>query len=176
VDRTQTSTQDPAQDARGWKHGQGRKWGNATRRRFQRLHAELEHSPRTFYGGASAVLQRYRVRYPDVDIRLDWFNESSLAYTCHDVTARKHRTSKKDFVPMVYFIRQVREDADTSRASIDILNEAIAIPKAFVNYFVLAKWNLADERPHVLIERGKQLRTIKSADFRINPNSKHRLE
>lgn len=354
VNWTQAEAPDPAHDARGWQKGQGRKWGDTTRRRICRLHAELERSPRAFYSGASAIQQRYRSRYPEaeapplrtigrflteaglskgpkqrvkgasrylcypehtvyetlgrrvleadfigqkyltgrtaplhfigfslkkapklryfqrveaqtttailaacdhffrtfeypdvmkvdnaqatigtgsgkrspsrfmafllkrkilpvfavprqpfsqasiegnnsvfsrkfwnshrfsslrqVDTRLGWFNQSSLTYTGYDVSTRKRRVMTKDFVPRVYFIRQVREDADTGKAWIDVLNEVIPIPRTYIHYFVLAEWNLRDERLHVLFEQDQQVRIIKSIDFEINPHSKYRLD
>lgn len=354
VSWTQARAQDPAQDARGWQKGQGRKWDETTRRRIRRLHAELKRSPRAFYSGASAIQQRYRTRYPEaeapplrtigrilteeglskspkqrvkgasrylcypehtvyetlgrrvlevdfigqkylagrsapvhfigfsfkqapklryfqrveaqttaallaaceqffrtfeypdvmkvdnaqaaigtgsgrrslsrfmvfvlkrkilpvftvprkpfsqasiegnnsvfsrkfwnshrfsslrqVDTRLGWFNESSLAYTGYDASKRKRRRSKQGFVPKVYFIRQVRENPDTGKAWIDVLNETILVPKTYINYFVLAEWNLMEEQLHVLFEKDKQVRTIKSVDFEINPHSKYRLD
>jgi len=77
-------------------------------------------------------------------------------------------------VPRVYFIRQVREDAK-GRGYIDVVNEPIPIRKSYINYFVLAEWTLVDEKLNVLFEKDKQTKTIQSIDFKINPNSKYRL-
>ena len=109
-----------------------------------------------------------------LDTRLGWFNQSSLEYTGYDPSTHKRRASKKDFVPRVYFIRQVREDAK-GRGYIDVVNEPIPIRKSYINYFVLAEWTLVDEKLNVLFEKDKQTKTIQSIDFKINPNSKYRL-
>ncbi len=353
VNWTQSMGQDPALDARGWPKGRGRKWDETTRKRIQRLHAELERSPRAFYSGASAIQQRYRVRYPaspvpplrtigrilseaglsrspkqrvkgasrylcypeytvyetlgrrvleadfigqkylagrsapvhfigfsfkkapklryfqrvetqttdaimeacehffktfeypdvvkvdnaqatigtgsgrrclsrfmvfllkrkilpvfaiprkpfsqasiegnnsvfsrkfwnshrftsvrQVDTRLTWFNESSLTYTGYDTAKRTRRASKKDFVPKVYFIRQVREDETTGKGTIDVLNETVCLAKTYINYFVLAEWNLVEQQLHIWFEKNQQPRVIKSIKFAINPNSRYRL-
>ena len=45
----------------------------------------------------------------------------------------------------------------------------------YINYYVLAEWNLVDEKLNVLFEKDEQTRTIKSVDFKINPNSKYRV-
>ncbi|MDX1461285.1 MAG: hypothetical protein R3348_09545 [Xanthomonadales bacterium] len=353
VSWTQSRQQDPAQDARGWPKGQGRKWTATTRQRVCRLHAELERSPRAFYSGATAIQQRYRICYPDselpplrtigrilteeglsrspkrrvrgasrylcypehtvyetlgarvleadfigqkylagrraplhflgfsfkkapklryferveaqtaevlmaacerffktfefpdvmkvdngqasigsgsakrclsrfmlfllkrrilpvfavpkkpfsqasiegnnsvfarkfwnsqrfrslrdVDIRLAWFNDASLAYTGYDPTTRKRRASKRDFVPRVYFIRQVHQDPDTGKGMIDVLNEPVPLGKTYINYFVLAEWNLLEQQLHVWFENDQQPMLIKSMSFKNNPNSKYRL-
>lgn len=109
-----------------------------------------------------------------VDTRLAWFNESSLEYTGYDRTRKKRRASKKGFVPKVYFIRQVHED-DTGRGYISLMNEDIPIRKSYINYFVLAEWNLQEEELNVLFEKEQQAKVIKSLGFRINPNSKYRV-
>jgi hypothetical protein len=110
-----------------------------------------------------------------VDRRLAWFNDASLAYTGYDATKRKRRASKKDFVPRVYFIRQAREDELTGKGMIDVLNETVWLPKTYINYFVLAEWNLVEQQLHVWFEKDEQPRLIKSIGFELNPNSKHRL-
>lgn len=109
-----------------------------------------------------------------IDARLRWFNQSSLEYTGYDMGKRKRRGSKKNFTPKVYFIRQVRED-ENNQGFIDVLNERIPIRKTYINYFVLAEWDLIEQRLNVLFEKDKQYRVIKSIDFELNPNSKYRL-
>jgi len=77
-----------------------------------------------------------------IDIRLHWFNQPSLAYTGYDTTKRKRCGSKKDFIPKIYFIKQVREEEETDRRMIDVLNEETIIRKNYINYFVLIGLNL----------------------------------
>lgn len=109
-----------------------------------------------------------------LDTHLGWFNQSSLEYTGYDTSKRTRRASKKNFIPKVYFIRQVRED-DNGRGYIDVVNERIPIRKNYINYFVLAEWNLVEQKLNVLFEKDEQTKTIKLIDFKINPNSKYRL-
>jgi transposase len=111
-----------------------------------------------------------------VDTRLQWFNDSSLAYTGYDTTKRRRRSSKKTFVPKVYFIRQVRQDEYTGRGYIDVLNETVPIRKNYINYFVLAQWNLNDEQLRVYFEKDQSAKVIKTIDFTLNPNSKYQLK
>jgi len=110
-----------------------------------------------------------------VDTRLQWFNQSSLAYTGYDTTKRKRRGSKKGFIPKVYFIRQVQEDVQTGKGYIDVLNERVAIRKNYINYFVLAEWNLNNEKLCVHFEKDQSTKVIKTIDFKLNPNSKYRI-
>ncbi|GMR06689.1 MAG: hypothetical protein BMS9Abin25_1307 [Gammaproteobacteria bacterium] len=110
-----------------------------------------------------------------MDTRLQWFNQSSLAYTGYDTTKRTRRGSKKDFIPKVYFIRQVQEHVQTGKGCIDVLNERIAIRKNHINYFVLAEWNLNNEKLCVHFEKDQSTKVIKTIDFKLNPNSKYRI-
>lgn len=110
-----------------------------------------------------------------VDTRLQWFNDSSLAYTGYDTSKRRRRGSKKNFVPRVYFIRQVRQEEQTGKGYIDVLNEKISIRNIYINYFVLAEWSLKDERLQVYFEKEQTTKVIKTVDFKLNPNSKYRI-
>lgn len=110
-----------------------------------------------------------------VDIGLQWFNDASLAYTGYDANKRKRRASKKNFVPKVYFLRQVQEDDFTGKGYISVMNEILLIRKSYINYFVLAEWNLQEEKLLVHFEKDKKTKVIKSIDFKLNPNSKYRL-
>ena len=87
-----------------------------------------------------------------LDRRLEWFNASSQRYTGYEPPPRAAR--RKAFSPRVYFIRQVRETPDRpGSAAIDVLNEKIALPVSYANYFVLAEWNLRTERLTVFFEK-----------------------
>ena len=109
----------------------------------------------------------------DVDRRLEWFNASSQRYTGYE--APPPHPAPIDFVPKVYFLRQVREAPDApATAGIDVLNEWIALPASYVNYFVLAEWNLHTERITILFEQDSVAKPIKSRKFTINPNSRYR--
>jgi len=56
-----------------------------------------------------------------------------------------------------------------------VLNEAVALPRAYINYFVLADWNLTTEVLTVYLEHDHQLEEIKKSPFPINPLSKTKL-
>lgn len=110
----------------------------------------------------------------DVDRRLEWFNASSQRYTGYE--APPPRPAPTGFVPKVYFLRQVREAPDdAATAGIDVLNEWITLPGSYVNYFVLAEWNLHTERVTILFENDSVAKPIKSKQFPVNPNSRYRL-
>ena len=110
-----------------------------------------------------------------VDTHLQWFNQPSLAYTGYDTTKRKQPGSKKDFIPKVYFIRQVQEDVQTGKGYIDVLNERVAIRKNYINYFVLGEWNLNNEKLCVHFEKDQSTKVIETIDFKLNLNSKYRI-
>jgi len=111
----------------------------------------------------------------DVDRQLAWFNESSLLYTGYQAPAAK-RKSRKTFEPTIHFLRQVREDAESGRTTINVLNEQIDLPQAYTNYFVLATWHLPQETVSVYLEKDKTLEQIASHKLAINPRSRKRLE
>ncbi|MBN2880905.1 hypothetical protein JXM83_02525 [Candidatus Woesearchaeota archaeon] len=108
----------------------------------------------------------------EVDEKLEWFNLSSQRYTGYQPPKIKSRI-KKDFIPKIYFIRQVKEDKEqTGKAFIDILNEKVFLPKSYINYFVLAEWNLKEERLYIYFEKEQESKMIKKLSFKINPRSK----
>lgn len=111
----------------------------------------------------------------DVDKKLAWFNAASQRYLHYQPPATQ--TTKKDFIPRVYFIRQVKEDQERSgRAYIDVLNEEIRLSKSLINYFVLAEWNLKREELAIWLEKDKQPSLIKRLPFKINPRSQKLLK
>ncbi len=111
----------------------------------------------------------------DVDRQLAWFNESSLLYTGYQAPAAK-RKNKKTFEPTIHFLRQVREDPDSGRTTINVLNEQIDLPASYTNYFVLATWDLVKEIVSVHLERDKTLEQIGSHKLAINAPSRRRLK
>jgi len=106
----------------------------------------------------------------DVKVQLEWFNKASLKYLEYEKP--KHKIENNNFIPRVYFLRQVRENETTGKGYIDVLNESINIRKSYINFFVLAEWNLIEEKLYVHFEREKQLKTIKILSFNINERSK----
>jgi len=110
----------------------------------------------------------------ELDTSLVAFNKASLRYTGYRPPA-KEADSQQPFVPRVYFIRQVRETAERKDGFIDVLNEKVFLPKSYINYFVLAEWNLSTELLSIYLENDKQLEEIKNSPFPINPRSKRKL-
>ncbi len=107
----------------------------------------------------------------DVDMQLDWFNKSSESYTGYAQPTKTKRAPKKDyFVPRVYFIRQVVDQ--NGKGCIDVLNEKITLPTTYINYFVLAEWNLPKQQLVVYFEKDLTPTPIKRVNFLVNPNSK----
>ena len=111
----------------------------------------------------------------DLDASLVAFNRASLRYTGYRPPA-KQAESQQPFVPRVYFIRQVRQTPEDTEGFIDVLNESVCLPKSYINYFVLAEWNLNTELLRVYMENDKQLEEIKNSPFPINPSSKRKLK
>lgn len=110
-----------------------------------------------------------------LDCRLEWFNASSQRYAGY--AAPPPPRAPEPFVPTVYFIRQVREHPDRPATGyIDVVNEPIALPQSYVNYFVLAEWNLQTERLRIWFEQDSTPKRIKSVKFKLNPNSRYRLK
>lgn len=109
----------------------------------------------------------------DVDRRLNWFNECSLNYTAYTPPAVAS-VPPQPFVPRIYFMRQVREHPECpEQGCIDVLNELVDLPADYIQYFVLAEWNLRTERLHVHLERDSHAKRIKSQSFKLNPNSRY---
>jgi transposase len=111
----------------------------------------------------------------DVDHQLGWFNESSLRYTGYKQP--DYFKERKDFTPRVYFLRQVREsDSSPGEGSIDVLNEEILLPPPYINFFVIAEWNLSTETLTVSLEQDESLKKIKELDFTINKTTRQKLK
>jgi transposase len=106
----------------------------------------------------------------DIDRQLAWLNQAVMKY--HEYTPPPTRKRSNTFVPRVLFLRQVREHPEDPRMGyIDVLNECLCIPESFINYFVIAEWNLRTETIVVSLERDKKLQTIFDQSFQINsPN------
>ena len=101
----------------------------------------------------------------EVDTKLQWFNDASLRYTSYQRPLTAEST-KKEFVPKVFFIRQVKE-GNSSEGIISVLHEDISVPESYINYFVLAEWNLANEQLTVSIEKDQKSEVIQTIPFRI---------
>jgi len=110
-----------------------------------------------------------------VDEELEWFNDASLEYSQYwedKKTGPKDKPSLRGFKPCIYFIRQVQDSAVSEDGQIDVLNESIQMPEEYINYFVLAHWDLSAEQLTVSIEKEQKLHNIKRVKFRINSDYK----
>lgn len=109
----------------------------------------------------------------NVDDRLEVFNEASRRYLGYEPPDQQDET-EKNFEPIAYFTRQVREQDETQKGTITVLNETIELPEAYINYFVLAEWNLNDEDLLIRFEQNKESQVIDRLDFPINERSKEK--
>lgn len=113
--------------------------------------------------------RRSFVSTADIDEQLDWFNTASETYTGYS-RPQAPAAKKKNFIPKVYFIRQVAET--DGKAFINVLNEKISLPLSYTNYFVLAEWNLREQTLVIYFEKDLKPKPIKKMKFMVNPNSK----
>lgn len=110
----------------------------------------------------------------EVDEKLEWFNLSSEKYLQYQSPKTKSKT-KKNFLPKIYFIRQAKEDKEQAdKAFIGILNEKVFLPKSYINYFVLAEWNLKEEQLYIYFEKEQESKMIKKLSFKINQKSREK--
>ncbi len=110
----------------------------------------------------------------EVDIKLEWFNKSSEQYL--DYHKPKKNKNNKKFIPKIYFTRQVLEDQKTKKGFINVLNEKVLLRKSYINYFVLAEWNLKQEMLYIYFEKEQKPKIIKKISFKINLKSKEKLK
>ena len=122
----------------------------------------------------------------EVDEKLEWFNIASQRYTDYQPPTIKFKIhqlgidppkEEKNFIPKVYFIRQVKEDKEqTSKAFIDILNQKVSLPKSYINYFMLSEWKLLEEALYIYFEKDQKPKLIKKVSFKINQISKEKMQ
>jgi hypothetical protein len=117
--------------------------------------------------------ERYRsVQY--VDEKLQEFNSEYAWYTGYKRPGRSV-PRPRHFVPRVYFIRKVFEQPETKRGYIEVLKEQITLPKAYINYFILAEWNLKTEQLIVFFEHNQKPKILKSLPFKPNESLQKRI-
>lgn len=105
--------------------------------------------------------------------QLEWFNAASQRYSGYSrpVQSGTHQS----FEPQIFFIRQVAADENRAdSAYISILNEKIPLPPAYINYFVLARWNLLQERLEIYFEKELKAKRVKQMKFTINENATYK--
>ena len=111
----------------------------------------------------------------DVDRQLGWFNNSSLKYT--DYQKPDSKKEKTEIVPNLYFLRQIKEsESKPGQGCINLLNEEIPLPAEWINFFVVAKWNLKNETLTVFKEQDKQQKILYEKSFLINKTTKNKLK
>jgi len=111
----------------------------------------------------------------EVDRQLEWFNASSLRYT--DYKRPNETDPKETFVPRVYFLRQVREsETAPGQGFIGVANEEVLLPAFWINFFVLAEWNLKTQRLTVFIEQDQKLNKLSEIKFSINNTTQKKLK
>ena len=110
----------------------------------------------------------------EVDKKLEWFNNASIRYSGYSLPSKKE--DKKNFIPKVYFIRQVRENKEKKMGYINVLNEDVKLSQSYINYFVLAEWNLIEEKLYIRFEQDEKSKIIKEMSFKINESSKKKMK
>jgi len=119
----------------------------------------------------------------EIDERLVVFNQNTREYLRYSPPEEKD-TSTTEFIPKVFFLRQVREEEKGSDGFIDIVNEEVKLDAEYIKYFVLGEWDLADEKLSVRFEQRDddddkeevESKIIKQLDFPIHEGSKERCE
>jgi hypothetical protein len=130
--------------------------------------------------GSNSVFSRkfwHRFRFQtlsELDDRLDEFNDAYESYLEYEKPAHPVRARTK-FVPRVYFIRKVYELPESQHGYIDVVKEQILLPNTYIGLFVLAEWNLKEEKLIVHFEKDKHDITVKKVRFLLNQITKHRV-
>jgi len=79
--------------------------------------------------------------------------------------------------PSIYFLRQIHESETTpGQGFINVTNEEVLLPSVWINFFVLAEWNLQKETLRVFIEQNKKLKKLTNIQFPINKTTKKKLK
>jgi len=52
----------------------------------------------------------------------------------------------------------------------------VSFPKSYINYFILAEWNLKEEILYIYFEKEQKSEIIKKVSFKINPRSNEKLK
>ena len=110
----------------------------------------------------------------EIDENIKWFNKSSIKYTNYKTLEKTHNTYKTDFHPEIIFIRQVGDKNESGY--INILNEQIPISQEYINYFVMARWSLREQKLKVFFERNKESILVNEFPFLINRNSLKKIQ
>lgn len=63
---TKSPTQDFNKDRRGWKKGKTRKHTKIDEQRIKKIHKELAENSESYFVGASAIIQEWLIRHPNI--------------------------------------------------------------------------------------------------------------
>ena len=110
----------------------------------------------------------------DIDQKLGWFNESSLRYTNYKYPKKTINSPSSNFLPEVIFIRQVREK--NGLGYIDVLNEQLPLNQDYINYFILARWSLREQKLRLFFEKNKESILIDEFSFLISQSSLKKMK
>lgn len=109
----------------------------------------------------------------EIDEKLELFNLASQRYAQYE-PLKENLEKKTKFIPKIYFIRKVFEDEQTGKGYIELVNDKIFLRKSYINYFVLAEWDLRLEELYVYFENEQKLKRVKEIKFKINQKSKEK--
>lgn len=109
----------------------------------------------------------------EIDRRLDSFNESTRRYLQYE-PPKTNGTSEDDFIPKVYFTRQVQQEENGPDGEVHILGETIELVTEYAKFFVLGEWNLLDETLKIRFEEEEESTVLKEVEFPINERSKEK--
>jgi len=102
-----------------------------------------------------------------VDQQLTLFNKSSASYC--EYQKPKIENVSKNFKPVVYFIRQVREE--NRKGIVNLPYKNFKLSSDFINYFVFVKWDLIAEQVSIFLEVKNIATLIETYPYRLNPKT-----
>ena len=119
--------------------------------------------------------RRHFENIEDLDRQLELFNAASLRYSGYEKPEQNFE--QKTFIPKVCFLRQIHEsNAHPGKGMINILNEEILLSADWINFFVLAEWNLNSQNLVVYLEENKTLKPLTDIKFNINETTMSKLK
>lgn len=129
--------------------------------------------------GANSIFARKFWRRHDfknlheIDRALEAFNASYRWYC--GFQKLPSRPYPPVWIPRICYIRKVYEDEQTRRGYIELLNDKVMLPPAYINFFVFAEWNLKEQTLSVCFQTDqKRLKQITQQPFLINQKSREK--
>lgn len=115
----------------------------------------------------------------EVEEKLETFNEKSLKFLQYKPPENPF-PDPETFEPKVFYTRQVREQQKGNEGYIKVANESLELPAEYIKRFVLAEWNLREEKLLVHMEEKRNPKeegpvdtgVIEEIDFPIHESSK----